>query len=74
MLNIYTNFKCKTCKLDFILLTEDVDKMHKDRYLVCPYCSSKKIDKATVTNDLRECMKEKSYRRVHGALRQVRHD
>lgn len=73
-MDIYSNYKCRTCKLEFVLLSDDVDKMSKDRYLVCPYCSSKRLDKGNTTNDLRECMKEKSYKRVHGALRQVRHD
>jgi DNA-directed RNA polymerase subunit RPC12/RpoP len=74
MLNMYTSYKCSKCKLEFILLTEDLSKVSKDRYLVCPYCSSKNISKEKATDDLRQCMKEKSYRRVNGALRQVRHD
>lgn len=70
MLNLYTSYRCRTCKLEFIALTEDIDKMAKDRYLACPYCSSKRLDKESAADSLKECMKERSYRRVNGALRQ----
>jgi DNA-directed RNA polymerase subunit RPC12/RpoP len=70
MLNIYTGYKCRTCKLEFVVLSEDVDKMAKDKYLACPYCNSKRISKENSTDDLRECMKERSYRRIGGAIRQ----
>lgn len=72
MLNIYTVYKCRTCNKEFILLTEDVDSMPKDRYLSCPYCNSKRLSKGKSTNDLNECMKEHCYRRVGRALRQIR--
>jgi DNA-directed RNA polymerase subunit RPC12/RpoP len=72
MLSIYTSYKCRTCKLEFILLSEDVDKMAKDRYLVCPYCSSKRVDKENSSSNLKECMRERSYRRVRGVIKQVR--
>jgi DNA-directed RNA polymerase subunit RPC12/RpoP len=70
MLNIYTSYKCRTCKLEFVLLSEDVDKMAKGRYLACPYCNSKRVTKENSTDDLREIMKERSYRRIGGAIRQ----
>lgn len=70
MLNIYTGYKCRACKLEFVLLSEDVDKMAKGRYLACPYCNSKRVSKENSTDDLRECMRERSYRRIGGALRQ----
>lgn len=44
--------------------------MAKGRYLVCPYCNSKRVSKENSTDDLRECMKERSYRRIGGAIRQ----
>ncbi|WP_097027135.1 hypothetical protein [Clostridium peptidivorans] len=58
------------CKLEFILLSEDVDKMAKGRYLSCPYCSSKRVNKENAVDSLRECMRERSYKRVKGAVRQ----
>ncbi|AGK97394.1 hypothetical protein [Clostridium pasteurianum] len=70
MQSIYTAFKCRTCKLEFILLSEDIDKMSKDRYIACPYCNSKRVNKEQEADDLREVMRERSYRRIGGALRQ----
>lgn len=72
MLSIYTSYKCKSCELEFVLLTEDILKMASGRYLVCPYCNSKRVTVGNATNSLKECMKESSYKRVHGAVRQVR--
>lgn len=54
--------------MEFILLTEEVEK--KNGYLVCPYCSSKRVKKETISDNLKECMQERSYKRVKGALRQ----
>ena len=71
MLSIYSAFRCRTCKKEFVILSEDVDSMGKDRYLACPYCSSRRLSKQRMTDSLRECMKERSYKRnMHGALEQ----
>ncbi|WP_416176045.1 hypothetical protein [Clostridium sp.] len=71
-INIYTSYKCNRCKREFVLLTEDLEQQLKQsRYLVCPYCSSKHVNKEKVTDNLKECMKERSYKRVGGALRQI---
>lgn len=72
MLSIYTSHKCISCALEFVLLTEDIAKMAKGRYLACPYCNSKKIKVLKANDSLKECMKEHSYKKVHGAVRQVR--
>lgn len=72
MLSIYTSYKCRTCKKEFVLLSEDVDKMAKDRYLACPYCNSKRVEKENATDSLKECMQERSYRKVHGVIKQVK--
>lgn len=69
---MYTCYKCVSCRFEFVLLTEDVKKMAKDRYLVCPFCNSKRVIIENASDSLKECMKESSYRRVHGSLRQVR--
>jgi len=65
----YTSFKCKICSKTTVVLTDEIES---GRYLVCSHCSSKKNHSAKETDDLRECMKEKAYRREHGAMRQVR--
>lgn len=70
--SIYTSYKCRTCGKEFVLLTEDVENMTAGRYIACPYCNSKRISKAKATDDLRECMKERVYKRENGALRQVK--
>jgi len=58
--------------LEFVLLSEDVKAIPEDRYLVCPFCSSKRVIVTKANDNLKECMQESSYRRVHGSLRQVR--
>ncbi|MBX4266557.1 hypothetical protein [Clostridium estertheticum] len=72
MLGMYTSYKCKTCKLEFVLLSEDVAKMAKDRFLACPYCNSKRVTIDKATDSVRECMQESSYRRRNGVIKQIR--
>ncbi|AAK79876.1 DNA-directed RNA polymerase subunit RPC12/RpoP [Clostridium acetobutylicum] len=72
MQSIYTSYKCSTCSKEFVLLTEDVESIQKDRYIACPYCSSKRLVKGKVTDDLRECMKARVYKRVKGALKEIK--
>jgi DNA-directed RNA polymerase subunit RPC12/RpoP len=74
MLKIYTTYKCRTCEKEFILLSDDVNSMAKGRYLACPYCSSKRLTEIKATDDLKECMQERAYKRVGRALRQVRNE
>lgn len=68
MLSIYSSFLCKSCKNEFVLLTEELE--NTKGYLVCPYCSSRKIKKENIADNLKECMNERSYIRINGALRQ----
>ena len=68
MLNIYTSFECKTCGKEFVLLTEEIGEIKRN--LVCPYCISKNIKRQKATDDLNECMQQRAYIRVNGALRQ----
>lgn len=72
MLSIYTGYKCWTCKKEFILLSDDIDMMDKDRYIVCPYCNSKRVEVGKVTDSIKECMSEHSYKRTYGAIAQRR--
>ncbi|NEZ80895.1 hypothetical protein FDG46_17625 [Clostridium botulinum] len=69
MLSMYTGFLCYSCRNEFILLSEELERTKG--YLVCPYCTSRKVKKQNATDNLKECMKEKVYKRVHGAIRQV---
>lgn len=69
MLSIYTSYSCSKCSKEFVLLSEDVESLKG--YLVCPYCSSRNIRKQGIADNLKECMQEKAYKRVHGSIRQV---
>ncbi|NFC29221.1 hypothetical protein EXM98_04750 [Clostridium botulinum] len=68
MLSIYTSYVCCSCRNEFVLLSEELE--NTKGYLVCPYCSSRKIKKENVADNLKECMNERSYIRINGALRQ----
>lgn len=72
MSDIYTAYQCRVCKKEFILLSDDVEQVVNGRYIACPYCNSKKIGKEKTTSDLRECMKERSYKKEHGVIKQIR--
>ena len=72
MESIYTILICKRCNKSTIVLTEEVeDTKNKNKYLACAHCGCKNFTKEKDSNDLRECMKERRYKRVKGALRQV---
>lgn len=69
---MYTIFKCKSCNKEIILLTEEVmDSQFKRQYISCSHCGSKKLRKEKATDNLKECMKERKYKREHGALKQI---
>ena len=56
-----------------ILLNDEIEKaISNGKYLSCAYCNCKHLNKEKETNDLRECMNHNSYKRVRGAIRQVR--
>ena len=74
MLSMYTSYECKLCKRQFVLLTEELDKMSKDKYLACPYCNCRHIRKQKADDSLRECMNHGTYKRIKGSVRQVRND
>jgi DNA-directed RNA polymerase subunit RPC12/RpoP len=68
VVSMYTGYKCKTCRFEFILLSEDIGLQPKDRYLSCPFCGSRYIVVENVADDLKEVMRERSYKRKHGAI------
>lgn len=65
---------CKKCDRETVLITEEVQStLREGKYLSCSHCGSKRLVKELVTDDLREIMKARSYKRNrHGALEQVR--
>ncbi|EPY6492390.1 hypothetical protein [Clostridium sporogenes] len=70
MLSMYTSYKCIYCNKEFVLLTEELENIKG--YLVCPYCSSRKVKKQKATDSIKECMRHSSYKKVKGTIRQVR--
>ena len=69
--SVYTSYKCKRCKKETILITEEIEETLKEgRYITCAHCGNKKVVKEKVTDNLKDIMKESSYKRVNGALRQ----
>jgi DNA-directed RNA polymerase subunit RPC12/RpoP len=72
MSGMYTSYSCKGCKKQLVLLTEEIETMSKDRYLACSYCGSRHIEKQKVSDSVKECMSEHSYKRCNGAIKQRR--
>ncbi len=73
MEKIYSCYKCMNCKCETILINEQVKVMkNKGKYLSCSYCGSKHIEKIEEHDNFKTCMRHAAYRRINGALRQVR--
>lgn len=69
----YTSYKCKGCKKEIILITEEVKRtLTLGKYISCSHCGCKNLIIEKVTEDLRECMDHAAYKKVRGAIRQVR--
>lgn len=73
MEELYVSYKCKGCNKETILITDDVAKtISTGRYISCAHCGSKKLIKEKATDDLRECMKARRYKRNnHGAIIEI---
>ena len=66
---IYRVYRCKKCKNEMILPSEDVDtNIRKGKFLVCTYCSNKDLQKGPKGNSIKELMKHSSYKRKNGAI------
>lgn len=73
MSNIYVSYKCRTCNKEIILMNDEVlNTLKHGGYLVCSHCSSKRLIIEKQTDDLRECMSHRRYKRnKRGAIVQV---
>lgn len=71
--NLYQGYKCKMCKREMVLIKENVDTSIKHgNYLACAYCGSKVLVKTKSTDDLREIIKSRSYKRnSRGAIEEI---
>ena len=73
MKGYYTSYKCRICRKEIILITEELEKtLAAGKDISCSHCGCKNLVKEKVTEDLRECMDHASYKKVRGAIRQVR--
>ncbi|KAI3346967.1 hypothetical protein CIT17_08335 [Clostridium botulinum] len=48
--------------------------MKSSHYISCSHCGSKKVILEKATDDFRKCMDHAAYKKVHGAIRQVRQE
>ncbi|MBU3107153.1 hypothetical protein [Clostridium gasigenes] len=73
MQEIYTILKCKGCHKSTILLNDEVNKtLNSGKFLSCGHCGCKKFNEEKATDDLRDIMKARKYKRnSHGALEQI---
>ncbi|HAR84946.1 MAG TPA: hypothetical protein DCR69_04385 [Clostridium sp.] len=68
---MYASYACGGCNREFILLTSELrNAVNSGKYLACPYCGGRHIRKELATDDLREVMKARKYKRVNSRIRQ----
>ena len=73
MEKMYKCYVCKRCKKETILITEEVeDTIRRGKQPSCSHCKLSDIHEEEAVDDLRKCMDHNSYKRRHGAIRQVR--
>ena len=72
MEGIYKYYICKGCRKEIILISDEVATTLKSgKYLSCSHCGSRQLIQGGEADDLRDCMKERRYRRnSRGALEQ----
>ena len=71
MLGMYTSYICKSCNKEFILMSLEAQyTIRSGHYISCPHCGCRRIRESKETDSLKECMEARSYKRVHGALKQ----
>lgn len=73
MKGYYTGYKCRKCSKEIILITSEVGRSIKlGNYISCSHCGCKNLIKEKDTDDLREAMKARIYKRnSRGALEQL---
>ena len=73
MENMYISYGCKRCKKKTLLLRDEVeDTLKRGKYISCSHCGYKDIKKQNETDNFKECMNHAAYKKVRGAIRQVR--
>ncbi|RII32836.1 hypothetical protein D2A34_21810 [Clostridium chromiireducens] len=75
MKEIYKICICGKCGKTYVLINDKVeDTIKKGKYISCSHCGSQRAVKENETSDLRKCMDHSSYKKVRGAIRQVRQE
>lgn len=74
MKKVYTGYRCteRGCKREIILLTDELEQaLSEKRFIVCSYCSSKRLLRESEADDLRELMgiTKETYKKVNGRVR-----
>jgi len=68
----YVVYECKICKLIFAIPREHLKlPENKDRYLSCNY-GHRQIKELNEYDSIKECMDNSVYKRVNGAIRQIK--
>lgn len=70
MEELYKSFLCKRCGKTTILFNNEVLQSHQEgKYIACGHCGCKNLIEEKPTDDLREVMKARRYKRnKHGAI------
>lgn len=73
MNNFYTSYRCKKCKKETILITEEINSsINSGHYISCAHCGSKHIVKESTTDNLKELISEGHiYKKRRGAMIQI---
>ncbi len=73
MRGYYRGYKCKGCNKEAILITSEVTaSINAGKYISCSHCGCKKLICETETDDLREVMQARKYKRnSRGAIDQI---
>lgn len=75
MKEIYIIRICGKCRKTNILINDEVeDTIKQGKYISCSHCGSKRVVKENETSDLRKCMDHSAYKKIRGAIRQVRQE
>ena len=73
MEKLYTSYKCIGDNKEFVLMTEDVTRvLSQGKYIACPYCGCRKVRKLKETDSFKECMESRTYKRVRGAIQEIK--
>lgn len=67
---MYQAFKCKKCGTEMIIPTYQLKNMEeKGRYIACPF-GHQHLEKLDRYDSLKECMKQDSYSKENGKVKQ----